>query len=170
MAKTIVIRGNSGSGKTTVANRLHALLGAGNLLISQDLVRRGMLKVADKPHNLAIGLIQNMLIYGQQHCDYVILEGILPSSKYGQMLRQTLLPEDDVFTYYYDLPFQETLKRHQSKQGATFGEKEMAAWFIPHDVLGLAQERIIDETVSPDDLLKIICQDIGVAVGKPLDK
>lgn len=58
MSTIILIRGNSGSGKTSVAKELHELLGEGNLLISQDYVRRSMLSVKDEPMNLAIGLIE----------------------------------------------------------------------------------------------------------------
>ena len=58
MVNIIIIRGNSGSGKTTVARKLHEILGRGNLLISQDVVRREMLNVHDRPFNLAIPLIE----------------------------------------------------------------------------------------------------------------
>ena len=75
MAVVILIRGNSGSGKSVVARKLHSILGQGNLLISQDNVRREMLNVKDRPNNLAIGLIENILSYGISNCDYVILEG-----------------------------------------------------------------------------------------------
>lgn len=37
----IIIRGNSGSGKTTVANELREYLGKDCMLLSQDVIRRG---------------------------------------------------------------------------------------------------------------------------------
>ena len=77
MTKIILIRGNSGSGKTTVATRLQSIFGSGTLLISQDVVRREMLKVKDRPNNLSIGLIETMIEYGKKHCEYVIIEGIM---------------------------------------------------------------------------------------------
>lgn len=36
-SKIIILRGNSGSGKTTVANALQKKLGRGTLIISQDV-------------------------------------------------------------------------------------------------------------------------------------
>ncbi|MDT3958624.1 AAA family ATPase [Staphylococcus kloosii] len=45
----IIIRGNSGSGKTTIAKALHNELGEDALLLSQDVVRREMLQVHDRP-------------------------------------------------------------------------------------------------------------------------
>lgn len=41
-SKLIILRENSGSGKSTVAKELQQKLGRGTLLISQDLVRREM--------------------------------------------------------------------------------------------------------------------------------
>ncbi len=44
MPKLIILRGNSGSGKTTVAKELQKRFGRNTMLISQDAVRRDMLK------------------------------------------------------------------------------------------------------------------------------
>lgn len=43
MRKLIVLRGNSGSGKTTVARMLQRKIGYNTMLISQDEIRRNML-------------------------------------------------------------------------------------------------------------------------------
>lgn len=45
MPNLIVLRGNSGSGKTSTAKRLQRHFGRNTLLISQDMVRRDMLMV-----------------------------------------------------------------------------------------------------------------------------
>ena len=47
MAKIIILRGNSGSGKTTTAKRLQKKLGHGTMFVSQDVVRREILYVKD---------------------------------------------------------------------------------------------------------------------------
>ena len=44
MPKLIILRGNSGSGKTTGAKELQKRFGRNTMLISQDVVRRDMLK------------------------------------------------------------------------------------------------------------------------------
>lgn len=44
MPKLIILRGNSGSGKTTVAKELQKRFDRNTMLISQDVVRRDMLK------------------------------------------------------------------------------------------------------------------------------
>ena len=162
MAVVILIRGNSGSGKSVVARELHSILGQGNLLISKDNVRREMLNVKDRPNNLAISLIENILSYGISNCDYVILEGILAENKYGIMLRNSLKQADKVLAYYYDLSFEETLKRHESKGVTDFGEMEMKSWFTPKDFIGLENEKAIKEDVSKDKMIRNILEDLGL--------
>ena len=43
MVKLIILRGNSGSGKTTIAKELQRKFGENTMLISQDVIRREML-------------------------------------------------------------------------------------------------------------------------------
>ena len=99
--KLIMLRGNSGSGKTTLAHMLQHELGRGTLVISQDVVRREMLWVHDKPGHPAIPLLINLVQYGKQHCDYVILEGILYSETYEPLFRCILeeYPSEDIHAY-----------------------------------------------------------------------
>lgn len=47
MGKLIILRGNSGSGKTTVARALQRKFGRNTLFLSQDTVRREMLWAHD---------------------------------------------------------------------------------------------------------------------------
>ena len=48
MHKLIMLRGNSGSGKTTVAKELQELFGRGTMVLSQDMIRREVLKERDE--------------------------------------------------------------------------------------------------------------------------
>ncbi|WP_298789220.1 AAA family ATPase [uncultured Marinococcus sp.] len=160
MTKVIVIRGNSGSGKTTVAQRIQTILGPGSLLVSQDIVRREMLGVKDRPNNLSIGLIQAMIEYGMSHCPYVIIEGILAEDKYGMMLRETLAASEKVIAYYYDLPFEETVARHQTKTQPDFGEASMKSWFIEQDFLGLENEQRVTKDITEEEIVINILADV----------
>lgn len=162
MTKIILIRGNSGSGKTTVAKRIQSILGQGNLLISQDVVRREMLRVKDRPNNLSIGLIETMIEYGKAHCEYVIIEGIMAENKYGEMLRKTLSDPENVFAYYYDLSFEETVRRHNTKSDIDFGEDKMKLWFADKDFIGLENERSISEEISEDEMIGIVLNDLNL--------
>lgn len=76
-SKLIIIRGNSGSGKTITSESLQNYLGHGTLLVSMDVVRREMLKVHDREGNLSSDLIRQIAEYGKGKCEFVIVEGIL---------------------------------------------------------------------------------------------
>ena len=72
MAKLIVLRGNSGSGKTTIAKELQKCLGRNTMLISQDVIRRDMLRVKDGENTEALPLMKELLTYGRKYCKIVI--------------------------------------------------------------------------------------------------
>ena len=82
MAKLVILRGNSGSGKTTVAKGLQRKFGRNTLLISQDMVRREMLIAEDGVNTAAIPLMQELLVYGRKHSEVSILEGIMYADWY----------------------------------------------------------------------------------------
>ena len=73
--KLIILRGNSGSGKTTIAKELQQVFGNNTMLISQDVIRRDMLKVKDGENTKALPLLEELLRYGRKHSEIVILEG-----------------------------------------------------------------------------------------------
>ena len=62
MSKLIIIRGNSGSGKTTLAKEIHQRLPRNTLLISQDTVRRDILRVKDGKNTLGLPLFEDLLL------------------------------------------------------------------------------------------------------------
>ena len=66
MSKLIVLRGNSGSGKTSVAKELQKKFGHGTMLISQDVVRREMLYVKDGEKPKVDELIYQIAKYGKK--------------------------------------------------------------------------------------------------------
>ena len=128
--KLIILRGNSGSGKSSVASALQKRIGRNTLIIPQDTVRREMLWVHDGQDTLALPLLVDLLRYGHEHCDITILEGILNSRWYKPLFdTATELFGESIFAYYYDLPFEETLIRHATKRNQfEFGEREMRRW------------------------------------------
>ena len=157
----IILRGNSGSGNTTVAKLLFDHFHADAMLVSQDVVRRTMLRVKDVPDNPAIELIYRLCSYGNQLNKIVILEGILRRDIYGDMLTKLISDFNGLArVYYFDIPFNETLRRHATKPNAhEFGEAEMRQWWRSNDVLGVKEEQIFNAEMSADDMLKNIVND-----------
>lgn len=70
MSTLIILRGNSGSGKSSVAKMLHKEIGKNALLISQDMVRRDMMRAKDGEDTEALPLLIALLQYGHAHCQY----------------------------------------------------------------------------------------------------
>lgn len=129
MSSLIIIRGNSGSGKTTIAKELQQKFGHNTMLISQDVVRRDILKVKDGCDTKVRSLMKELLIYGNNHCDIVILEGIMYSDWYMPLFQLAIAQFDKIFAYYYDLPFEETLIGHLTKVNCNeFGAEAMKRW------------------------------------------
>ncbi|QAA32328.1 kinase [Clostridium manihotivorum] len=160
--KLIILRGNSGSGKSTTAKELQKKFGHGTMLIPQDIVRREMLFVKDGPDNEAVQLLIDLVLYGKKHCDIIILEGILNATWYRKLF-ETILEEfdDKVFAYYFDIPFEETLNRHKQKPNANeFGEKEMKRWWKEKDLLGIIPEADIHKELSLEETVELIYKDV----------
>ena len=162
VARLIILRGNSGSGKTTIGKALQRKFGHGAMLISQDVIRREMLFVKDGPNSEASQLLLELALYGKSHCNIVILEGILNSKWYTKLFKN-LLDEfkNQIFAYYFDIPFEETLNRHKLKPNAhEFGEKEMREWWNEKDLLDIITEVCLHKELSLNEIVDIIYQDV----------
>lgn len=166
--KLVILRGNSGSGKTTTGKALQKRFGHGTMLISQDVVRRQMLFVKDGPDTEAVELLNELVLYGKQHCNIVILEGILSSTWYRKLFENILNEFNNrIFAYYFDIPFEETLNRHKQKSNANeFGEKEMRKWWNEKDLIGNIPEVNIHKELSLDETVEMIYQDVIFSTDK----
>lgn len=160
--KIIILRGNSGSGKTTISKKLQKKLGHGTLLIPQDVVRREMLYVKDGVDTKAVDLLIQLIMYGKENCACVILEGILNSHWYRRLF-ETIKYEfnNKIYAYYFDIPFEETLLRHKGKSNANeFGEAEMKRWWMEKDYINIISEQTISKDMTEDEIVDMILQQI----------
>ena len=158
MHKLIMLRGNSGSGKTTVAKGLQDHFGRGTMVLSQDMIRREVLKERDGINPPALPLIKQMLRYGSENCEVVILEGIFIADWYRELFEEAIkMYGSDIYAYYFDIPFEETLRRHQTRtKAAEFGADEMRKWWKEKDFLDMIKETIITEDKSKDEIVNEI--------------
>ena len=148
MGKLVILRGNSGSGKSSLARLLQRELGGNTLVIPQDTVRREMLWAKDGADTAALPLLRSLLRYGYEHSEVTVLEGILYADWYRPLFQDAVeLFGEDIFAYYYDLPFEETLRRHETKPSRfDFGEEAMRRWWKEKDYIGFIPEK----TIGPD--------------------
>lgn len=167
LSRLIIIRGNSGSGKSTIAKEVRSRIGDGlsdsTMLIQQDTLRRDILRERDMLEKHAtIELIELVAEFGRKQGRTVILEGIFTAKKYGAMLSELANRFDEVYVYYFDLPFVETLARHATKPNAhEFGEKEMREWWNEKDFLGIPNEKTLNAKMDAEDIVSQIVSDIG---------
>ena len=85
--RLVVLRGNSGSGKSTVARALQRERPRDLAWVGQDLLRREVLRARDVPGATAMDLVDPTARFALDRGLHVVVDGILGSWKYGAMLR-----------------------------------------------------------------------------------
>jgi adenylate kinase family enzyme len=163
MAKLIVLRGNSGSGKSSVAKRIREVSTRKIAYVEQDNIRRGILKEKETDDGANITLISQIVEFALARDYDVILEGILNFPRYGKILRELAEKCPENYFYYFDISLEETLRRHETKWNSDqFGEKEMKQWYKHHDLTKFKGEKIIPEEYSLEQTVQKIIEDVGL--------
>ena len=161
MGKLIILRGNSGSGKTTVAKELQKKFGYNTMPISQDEIRRNILRVKDGIDTKALPLMIELLKYGYEHSDIVILGGIMYDEWYNPLFKvANELYGSNVYAYYFDLSFEETVRRHNTRN-REFGEKDMRRWWREKDFSSVLREQAITCEMDTDSIVEKIYSDLN---------
>jgi hypothetical protein len=116
-SRLIVIRGNSASGKSTIASLIREKHGRGIAVIGQDNLRRVILRERDTAGAANIGLIGLTCRYALANGFHVVLEGILAAGRYGEMLAglRAQFPGRSSW-WFLDIGFSETLERHGTQR------------------------------------------------------
>lgn len=104
--RLVIIRGNSGSGKSALAMAVRKSLPRGVAIIGQDLLRRNILHVRDQKGLPAVDFIDLSARFALDRGFHVIVEGILHEEIYGDMLR-ALVSDHRGMTrcYRFNVPF-----------------------------------------------------------------
>jgi len=170
--RLILLRGNSASGKSSVAAELRARYGRGLALVGQDNLRRDVLRERDVPDGANIGLIDTVARYALDHGYHVVVEGILYAAHYGAML--DALRDDHrgrTHAYYLDVPFAETVRRHATKpQAAEYGEAELRGWYRPLDLLPGGTETVIPARSGLDETVERVLRESGLIRRGPRER
>ena len=147
----IVLRGNSGSGKSTIAARLQSELSGPAAILSQDYFRRVIYKEREQDSLAHAHLLEAAAAHCLAVGQHVILDGIFNADRYSPMLARVRSMTKDARFYAFDLSLDDTISRHQSRSKAVdFTAEDMAAWYHGWQPLSFVQERRIgtSETVS----------------------
>jgi hypothetical protein len=89
---------------------------------------------------------------------HVVLEGILSTARYLPMIRDLVAAHHgESHLFYLDVSYDETVRRHATRPLASeVTPEQMRGWYQPHDVLGIAGERVIAESLTLDETVAYI--------------
>lgn len=161
--KLIIIRGNSGSGKSTVAEKLREALGGKVAIVGLDTLRRSILKEPDQLENTdVIGLIEQTVTYGLEKGYTVIIEGILSKPKYREVLIKLMRSTSCKSSIFYiDVSIEETFERHKTKPIANdVTEEQLRSWYQPKNYLDVPGEIIVGEKSTLEETVDLIQRSI----------
>lgn len=162
--KLIIIRGNSASGKSAVAEKLRETLGGKVAVVGLDTLRRTVLREPDMLENTdIIGLIEQTVTYCLGNGYTVIIEGILSKPKYRDLLMKLMDTTDcPSAVFYIDVSIEETITRHKTKPIANeVTDEQLRSWFQPKNYLDVPGEIIIGEDSSLDATVALIQKTIS---------
>jgi adenylate kinase family enzyme len=162
----VVIRGNSGSGKTTIAREVRRRYGRGCALVEQDYLRRIVLREHDTSGSDPVApafiaaTVRSALDLGY----HVVLEGILHTDRYATVLRRLIEEHSGPsHVYYLKVSFAETVRRHQSRaEYVDFTPEQMRDWYDPEDLLGTDGEHSIGEASTLEQSVDMILYASGL--------
>lgn len=163
--RLVVLRGNSRSGKSTLSM---ALRQRPMSVVGQDHIRRIILKDRDKLElTAAVELIDLNVRFCLERGKDVVLEGILWSAKYGDMIRRLLADHRGTnHVYYLQVAFDETVARHTASADAgEWTTEDMRSWWNGSDRLGIPEETVLDASLPQPRLLSCVEQDLDQPTG-----
>ena len=106
--------------------------------------------------------VQAVINSGRNYCEIVILEGIMYADWYKPLFELAVqLYGTNILAYYFDLPFEETLRRHQTKPNCNdFGEEAMRRWWRDKDFSEVLNEHVITAEKDIQTIIREICDSV----------
>ncbi|MGW1061167.1 AAA family ATPase [Micromonospora rubida] len=167
----VIIRGNSGSGKTTAAREVRRRFGRGAALLEQDYLRRTVLREHDSASidPVAPAFITATARTALDLGYHVILEGILHTERYATMLHQLITNHPGpVAVFYLDVSFHETVRRHLNRaEPIPVTPDEMRGWYTHRDLLDIPKETVIGENSTLEQSVTTILHASGLTDAAP---
>jgi hypothetical protein len=134
--------------------------------VDQDHLRRILLWEHDKPGGLAPALIAHTVRFVLDNGRDVVLEGILHTARYHDVLaRLWRAHRSRTHFYYLNVSLEETLRRHTTRPQATqFSGEDMRRWYQAGDTLGFDSEHVIPQTSTLEESITYIATTAGLTL------
>jgi predicted kinase len=130
----VILRGNSGSGKTSAAREVQRRYGRGCALVEQDHLRRVVLQEhgGGRIPTVAPAFIVSVVRAALEHGYHVVLEGILHTGQYGELLRELVAEQPGpTSVFWLEVSFSETVRRHNGRSEAIPVTAEQMGLVLP---------------------------------------
>lgn len=156
----MVLRGNSGSGKSTIALALQQTLPGPTAILSQDYFRRVVYREREQTSLAHAALLEVAADHCLRSGQHVILEGIFNALRYSSMLERVAGLTDDARFFAYDLTFDETVRRHAMRpKSADFTVTQMRTWYHGWQPLSFVEEKRIGPSETQEETVARILKD-----------
>ncbi|WP_435271986.1 M15 family metallopeptidase [Streptomyces parvulus] len=170
--RLVVIRGNSASGKSSVAQGLRDHYGRGVAIVGQDVIRRNVLREHDTTRGANITLLGRIARHALDAGFHVVLEGILYADRYSHMITSLVRDHRGISAcYYLDVPLEATLARHASKADAAYLEQvtdsHLTSWYRKLDLLPGGLETVIPVDSALQDTIARIVRETDLIAATP---
>lgn len=156
--RLVILRGNSGAGKSSIARAVRAAACSRVALVEQDYLRRVLLRERPPEGKLHVHLIESVVRLALDGGYHVLLEGIFKRDAYGDLLQR--LREDHqgcTLAYYLAVSFPESCSRHSTRpQASEFSVEDMRNWYLQDDVLGWEEEAVVPATSTEAETVEAI--------------
>lgn len=160
MSKVIIVRGPSGSGKSSVAKRLHEEAKENTALLVRDVFRVDIAKEQKNAGEITTDIIEYAAKKFLDNDYTVILEGIFSYKKYSDFIKRIIdyNKEGDNYLFYLNVSLEETLKRNKNRpKSKIIDDEHIKKWYEKSDKTNLAEEETIDaELMSFDEVISYI--------------
>lgn len=164
MAKLIILRGPSASGKTTIARTLREKSQRKVAILEFDTYRSEILAKQNSYYNAASEMFISDARIAFKHGYDVIMDGIFRLENQNEYLEKLLHehPQEN-YMFYFDINQDETVKRHRNRdKSESFSEDKLREWYYRPAPSGVGFEKAIPQDLGVHETVSMVLDETGL--------